>query len=120
MKGSTDIDPDYINLKLRAELKGLEKKSRDAEQNKASEEVTKTSVIGPLIRALGFDVMDTEEVIPEYPPIEKNRARFDYAIKIEEKIAILIEAKTAQINLNNSHWDQLRQYLKIQRHVLEF
>lgn len=66
-----------------------------------TEEATKTSLIMPFFSLLGYDVFNPNEFIPEYIAdvgIKKGE-KVDYAIVIDDKITILIEAKTINENL---------------------
>lgn len=64
-----------------AAIRDIAKRSAYASQMAMTEEATKTSVILPFIRALGFDVFSLDEVIPEFiadvgtKKGEKNRLR---------------------------------------------
>jgi hypothetical protein len=58
-----------------------------------TEEATKNAFIMPFIAALGYDVFNPLEVIPEFTADigTKKGEKVDYAIKKDEKIIILIE-----------------------------
>ena len=47
-------------------IRDISKRSTYASQMAMTEEATKTSVILPFIRALGFDVFSLDEVVPEF------------------------------------------------------
>ncbi len=49
-----------------SEVAGLAKRSLAASQQAMTEEATKTSVVMPFIRALGFDLFNLDEVTPEF------------------------------------------------------
>lgn len=81
-----------------------------------SEEQTKQSLIQPVIHVLGYDIFDPSEVVMEYAcdaPVLKTRSgkpeSVDYAIRIVNRIAILIEAKDVAENLDR-HGGQLARY----------
>ncbi len=60
-----------------------------------TEEATKTSIIMPFFQIMGYDIFNPNEFIPEYVAdvgIKKGE-KVDYAINIDNKITILIEAK---------------------------
>ena len=60
-----------------------------------TEEATKTALIMPFIQALGYDVFNPLEVIPEFTSdvgIKKGE-KVDYAIVLDKKIIMLIECK---------------------------
>lgn len=76
-----------------------------------TEEATKTSLIMPFFSLLGYDVFNPNEFIPEYVAdvgIKKGE-KVDYAIALEDKLTILIEAKTINENLQK-HDSQLFRY----------
>lgn len=76
-----------------------------------TEEATKTSIIMPFFSMLGYDVFNPEEFVPEFTAdvgIKKGE-KVDYAIFLEDKPTILIEAKWIGENLNN-HDSQLFRY----------
>ncbi|MCY7283044.1 MAG: type I restriction enzyme HsdR N-terminal domain-containing protein [Cyanobacteria bacterium CAN_BIN43] len=79
-----------------------------------TEAATRSALIDPFIRALGYDVSDTQEVTPEFgahlniPGIAKDK-RVDYAILREGKPIILIEAKHHKDKLIQGY-DQLFAY----------
>ncbi|MCA9635738.1 MAG: type I restriction enzyme HsdR N-terminal domain-containing protein [Myxococcales bacterium] len=80
-----------------------------------TEEATKTALIMPFIAALGYDVFDPSEVIPEFTAdvgIKKGE-KVDYAIKRDGEIIILIEAKKAKAELNPAHCSQLFRYFTV-------
>lgn len=75
-----------------------------------TEEATKTSFIMPLIAALGYDIFDPFEVIPEMDcDLAKRGDKIDYAIQKDGKTIILIECKHCTSNLN-LHDTQLAKY----------
>lgn len=82
-------------------IKKLSEKSIHASAHALTEEATKTSVIFPFIQALGFDVFNLDEVTPEYVAdvgIKKGE-KIDFALKINGKVTILIEAKPVSMAL---------------------
>ena len=77
-----------------------------------NEDQTKTALILPFIRLLGYDVFDASEVLPEYAADfgTKGGEKIDYVIMREGKPALLIEAKSARIDLHSGHASQLYRY----------
>jgi len=76
-----------------------------------TEEATKNALIMPFIQALGFDVFNPMEVIPEFTSdvgIKKGE-KVDYAIMQGNKIVMLIECKGVNDKLTN-HDTQLIRY----------
>lgn len=76
-----------------------------------TEEATKTALIMPFLVELGYNVFNPEEVIPEFVAdiAKRNGEKVDYAIKINGKVSIVIEAKDIKENLSN-HSKQLARY----------
>lgn len=77
----------------------------------ATEEATKTAFIMPMIAALGYDVFNPFEVIPELDCdlIKKKGEKIDYAIMKDESPILLIECKHCKQDLN-LHDTQLQKY----------
>ncbi len=81
----------------------------------ATEEATKNALVMPLINALGYNVFDPLEVVPEFTAdvgIKKGE-KVDYAIMIDGKPMILIECKTAGTSLDLKHASQLYRYFSV-------
>lgn len=76
-----------------------------------TEEATKNAFIMPLISALGYDVFNPFEVVPELDCdlIKKKGEKIDYAIKKDGETIILIECKHCAQNLS-LHDTQLKKY----------
>lgn len=75
-----------------------------------TEEATKTSFIMPMIAALGYDIFNPFEVVPEMDcDLTKKGDRLDYAIMKDEQAILLIECKHCKQNLN-LHSTQLSKY----------
>lgn len=92
-------------------LKQLSEKIDKLKDNIATEEATKNALIMPFISALGYDVFNPLEVLPEMDCdlIKKKGEKIDYAIFREGVAIMLIECKHWQQNLN-LHDTQLQKY----------
>jgi hypothetical protein len=91
-------------------------KVSDQKDLAVTEEATKTAFISPFLRdILGFDTNDLNEVIPEYTADVgiKNGERVDYAIKVNGRIEILVEAKKISEPLNVHNSGQLFRYYAV-------
>ena len=80
----------------------------------STEEATKTAFIMPFLQALGYDVFDPTEVVPEYTcdiGIKKGE-KIDYAIHKDGSPIILVECKCWKEDLN-SHNGQLFRYFHV-------
>jgi len=80
-----------------------------------TEEATKNAFVMPFIQALGFDIFDPTEVVPEFTADvgSKKGEKVDYAIYIGGKLAILFECKHCNANLKEVHASQLRRYFHV-------
>lgn len=80
-----------------------------------TEEAVKTAVVLPFLQALGYDVFNPGEVIPEFTAdaVGKKGEKVDYAIKLEDEIRILIECKPISTNLDKVHLAQLYRYFSV-------
>ena len=78
--------------------------------NISTEEATKTSFIMPMIAALGYDVFNPFEVVPEMDcDLTKRGDKIDYAIMKDNTPILLIECKHCKQNLD-LHSTQLAKY----------
>lgn len=80
-----------------------------------TEEATKNALIMPFIAALGYDIFDPTEVIPEFVAdvgIKKGE-KVDYAIVKDGKIIMLFECKHCGGDLNINHASQLFRYFSV-------
>ncbi len=77
-----------------------------------TEEATKNAFVMPFISALGYDVFNPTEVIPEFTADigTKKGEKVDYAIKKDDDIIILIECKWSGADLHQDHASQLYRY----------
>ncbi|WP_300711043.1 type I restriction endonuclease [Limnohabitans sp.] len=80
-----------------------------------TEEATKNALIMPMIQALGYDVFNPMEVMPELVADigTKKGEKVDYAILNEGKPAIIFECKKAGGDLNINHASQLFRYFHV-------
>lgn len=92
-------------------LKQLASRAEKLKEQIQTEEATKMSLIVPFFQALGYDVFNPHEFTPEFTAdvgIKKGE-KVDYAIIIDGKPAILIEAKSCNVALEK-HDSQLFRY----------
>ena len=80
-----------------------------------TEEATKNAFIMPFISALGYDVFNPLEVVPEFTADTgtKKGEKVDYAIKKDDKTIILIECKWSGSDLQANHASQLYRYFSV-------
>ena len=73
-----------------------------------SEDATKMAVVLPVLRRIGWDTENIDEVTPEFS-IESRRV--DYALRLDNKCRVFIEVKKPSEDLDNeSHQEQLLDY----------
>ncbi|SES62864.1 hypothetical protein SAMN05216326_10124 [Nitrosomonas marina] len=80
-----------------------------------TEEATKNAFVMPFIGALGYDVFNPIEVIPEFTADigSKKGEKVDYVIKKDDRIIILIECKWSGADLHINHASQLYRYFSV-------
>ena len=80
-----------------------------------TEEATKNALVMPFIRALGYDVFNPKEVVPEFTADvgTKKGEKVDYAVKVDEQPVMLFECKHAGANLSVNHASQLFRYFHV-------
>jgi len=78
----------------------------------STEEATKSGLIMPFIRALGYDVFDPAEVVPEFTADigERKGEKVDYAIIKDGRPIMLFECKLVGSDLNTNCATQLQRY----------
>lgn len=94
------------------EIKSLADRAQKVKGTLNTEEATKTALILPFIRALGYDVFNPLEVVPEFVADVAGRKgeKVDYAIMQDGKPIIIIECKCCGAALNSSTCAQLHRY----------
>ena len=78
-----------------------------------NEEATKMALVAPFLRALGYDIFNPSEVMPEFSadlPLIKSGERVDYAILENNQPRILVEVKAYQTKLDEAERGQLQRY----------
>ncbi len=80
-----------------------------------TEEATKNALIMPFIDALGYDIFNPQEVVPEFTADvgTKKGEKVDYAIIQDDEVIILIECKKANSDLNEENISQLYRYFTV-------
>lgn len=86
-------------MELKESLKQLAERAAKLKDNLLTEEATKNALIMPFIQALGYDVFNPLEVVPEMDCdlTKKKGEKIDYAIMRDGEPIIVIECK---------HWQQ--------------
>ncbi len=101
-------------MSLEANLKRLAARVPQTLDKLETEEATKNALVMPFISALGYDVFDPTEVIPEFTADvgTKKGEKVDYAIMRDEAVIVLVEAKKSSEQLTN-HASQLYRYFSV-------
>lgn len=95
-------------------IRQLVERIEKMKDNVQTEEATKTAFIMPFINALGYDIFNPLEVVPEFVCDigTKKGEKIDYAIMQEGKPTMLIECKHCLQDLN-LHDNQLLRYFNV-------
>ena len=98
-------------MDLQEKMYNLSERIKQLKENIKTEEATKQSFILPFFQALGYDVFNPLEFIPEFTADVgiKKHEKVDYAILQDDKPLILIEAKSCNEKLDK-HDSQLFRY----------
>lgn len=99
-------------MELATKLIELEKRTAQHRELLLTEEAAKTALVMPFLQALGYDVFNPSEVIPEFTAdvgIKKGE-KVDYGLCIDGKLSILVECKPSSVDLDLKHAAQLFRY----------
>lgn len=72
---------------------------RYGEDLRANEALTRYALIDPLLVALGWNISDPDQVVPEYRPRDGRREAIDYRL-MRDSFSMIIEAKALDKNLD--------------------
>ncbi len=99
-------------MDLATKLAELQKRTLEHREVLLTEEAAKTALVMPFLQALGYDVFNPGEVVPEFTADvgTKKGEKVDYAICKNGKVDVLIECKPASADLNVKHAGQLFRY----------
>ena len=99
-------------MELQSRLEALSDKIRKHGEVLETEEAAKFALVNPFIEALGFDLSNPSEVVPEFTCDVggKRGEKVDYAIKVGGEVAILVECKPSRATLTLKHASQLYRY----------
>ncbi len=89
---------------LRAEIQRIKELDN---RNRLNEEAIKQIIVVPILRALGWDTLNFDEVNPEYP---MNGDRVDYALLVKGNPKVLIEVKSPKLGSIDVSEEQLLKY----------
>lgn len=94
------------------QIQALSAKIRKQKDIIQTEEATKTAFVLPFLNALGYDIFDPSEVVPEFTAdvgIKKGE-KVDYAICLNGKVMMLFECKACNAPLEETQSSQLFRY----------
>lgn len=102
-------------MELIEKVKALAARIEKQRASVQTEEAAKTAFVMPFLQSLGYDVFDPHVVVPEFIADVglKKGEKVDYAIKVNDKIAILIECKGCGVNLGQTQMSQLYRYFHV-------
>jgi predicted type IV restriction endonuclease len=102
-------------MELSDQLAGIAARAQKTLAHIQTEEATKNALILPFINALGYNVFDPTEVVPEYTCDvgTKKGEKVDYAIFREGKPIMLFECKHVGGDLAINHAGQLLRYFHV-------
>lgn len=99
-------------MEMESRLNELSKVVREHREVLLTEEAAKTALVMPFLQALGYNVFNPSEVVPEFTcdvGIKKGE-KVDYAVCDGGKVTMLIECKPASVELSPKHASQLFRY----------
>lgn len=102
-------------MSLADDISKLAHKFQKSKESILTEEATKNALVMPFLKALGYDVFDPAVVVPEFIAdvgIKKGE-KVDYALRVNNKIAILVECKPIGADLGEVHASQLYRYFSV-------
>lgn len=102
-------------MEFETELARIAEVIRNHREVLLTEEAAKNALVMPFIRALGYNVFDPGEVVPEYTcdvGIKKGE-KVDYAVCEADSVRILIECKPANAELSIENASQLYRYFSV-------
>lgn len=96
------------------QIRALAQNLERIKDNVKTEEATKISMVMPFLQILGYNPFDPTEIVPEFTADigVKKGEKVDYAVLIDNKPLILIEAKCAGTSLD-LHSSQLLRYFGV-------
>ncbi|MBX9815054.1 MAG: hypothetical protein A4S12_09300 [Proteobacteria bacterium SG_bin5] len=102
-------------MDLATRLAELEKRTAQHRELLLTEEAAKTALVMPFLQALGYDVFNPAEVIPEFSADvgTKRGEKVDYALCLDGRLAMLVECKPASVELDLNHAGQLYRYFSV-------
>lgn len=102
-------------MSIAEKMAALAKRVPELRDKLETEEATKNALVMPFLTALGYDVFDPSEVLPEFTAdvgIKKGE-KVDYAIMRDDHPVILIECKRVSVDPRTAQHSQLYRYFSV-------
>ncbi|MCP9222119.1 type I restriction enzyme HsdR N-terminal domain-containing protein [Erythrobacter sp. LQ02-29] len=102
-------------MEFEARIEALADKVKQHASILETEEAAKTALVMPFLQALGYDVFNPAEVVPEFTCDvgTKKGEKVDYAICLDGDVRMLVECKPANQDLSLRHASQLYRYFSV-------
>jgi len=102
-------------VSIEERIAALSKRVPSVIEHLPTEEATKNALVMPFISALGYDVFNPEEVMPEFVADvgTKRGEKVDYAIKRDGDVILLVECKKYGMDLRQAETSQLFRYFSV-------
>lgn len=96
-------------------IKQLGEKAQVQKELLQTEEASKNALVMPFIMAMGYDVFNPHEVVPEYVADigTKRNEKVDYVLMAQGVPRIIIECKKANSSLADESKNQLKRYFSV-------
>ncbi|MCQ4764789.1 type I restriction endonuclease [Cloacibacillus evryensis] len=96
-------------------IKVIAQRNKNMGASIQTEEAAKTALVMPFIQALGYDVFNPAEVVPEFVAdiVDRKGEKIDYAIMKDNEPIMLIECKWNGGDLTQDHRAQLARYFMV-------
>ncbi len=110
--GANESQMELDVMELAKKLESLSERISQLKEIVKTEEATKTAFIMPFISALGYDIFNPMEVVPEAVADVGNKKgeKVDYCIKVDGQDAIIVETKLWDKNLDDHHGQVYRYF----------
>ena len=102
-------------MELIDSIKIIAQRYKQMQGNIQTEEAAKTSLVMPFIQALGYDVFNPAEVVPEFVAdiVDRKGEKIDYAIMKDGVPIMLVECKWTGTDLTADNRAQLARYFMV-------
>jgi len=104
-----------MDLELKLALDPIADRARKQLDYLQTEAATSTALVLPFLAALGYDVFNPAEVVPEFTADfgGKKGEKVDYAVMNQGQPRILVEVKCWNVDLGRVHESQLYRYFSV-------